>query len=142
MFKIPSDQYAALRRAVIDIIYILSEFCGDLDEDTLSCFLNYVVEGFKSKSTFDVSSQCFERLIEKNLSRFATSLDNFLDHLTTFASYIDHYSGIQAKCFTTVLYLAITVLGNSPKEFQESFQKCISPFVEILENSENAPDPK
>jgi hypothetical protein len=123
MFKIPSDKYAALRRSVIDILYIISEYCKELDEDMLNGFIEYVVEGFKSQSTFDVSSQCFERMILKNMNYFAGSLDKFMEYIDSFSKYLTSYSPIWSKCFTAVLSLAIYVLGNSPAEFKAAFEK-------------------
>lgn len=123
MFKIPSDRYAALRRSVIDILYIISEYCKELDEEMLNGFLEYVVEGFKSQSTFDVSSQCFERMILKNMNYFASSLEKFMDYIDSFSKYLTSYSPIWSKCFTAVLSLAVYVLGNSQAEFKVAFER-------------------
>jgi hypothetical protein len=139
MFKIPGDRYAALRRTVIDIIFIVSTFLRDLDENTINIFLEYVVEGFKSKSTFDVSSQWFERMIVLNMKLFASHLDKFVEHLQEISKYCTTFNPVWAKCHTAVLTLAINVLGNSPDEFKQAFQCILNPFTTSLLQEDISP---
>jgi len=139
MLKMPGDKFTALRRTVIDIIYIISSFLKDLEDDTINSFLEYVVDGFKSRSTFDVSSQCFERMIVLNLNRFSTYLGKFIQHLDTLSKYTTSYNSVWSKSYTAVVVLAINVLGNSPEEFKEAFQMCLTPFVDILQLENRSP---
>lgn len=123
MFEIPADSYAALKRAVIEIIHIISEFMKDLDDEIVNNFMKYVVEGFQTQAVFEAASQCFERMLLKNMGKFASSLPQFLDSIEDFSKYITSYNPVWGKCFTSILTLAITVLGNSPDEFKNAFEK-------------------
>lgn len=67
------------------------------------------------------------------MNRFSNSLNDFLENINTFITYIDRYNQVWSKVFTTILTLAISVYGNSPEEFGTSFQKWISPFINRLQ---------
>jgi hypothetical protein len=133
MFEIPADKYSSIRRAVIDIIYIIAEFFKNFDIDALTRIVEYVVEGFNNKTTFDISSQCFERVILLNSEKFTDSVDKFIDYMSNFAHKLDSYRILWGKSFSTVLILTWKVYGNQIEYFSGELEKILQPFVEKLQ---------
>ena len=124
--------YAALRRTVIDILHVMSEFYKDMNQESLHQILSYIVEGFSNKMTRDISCQCFDRVIIQNMDWFKESLQDLILYLKDFAQEWTSYNPLWAKSFNCVLSLACNMYKDSQDFFKEAFERLLMPFVEKI----------
>ena len=59
-------KYVVIKRSILEILHIISEFLGDLDDQVVEKYINYVVECFSIQAIFEPAAQWFERMLIKN----------------------------------------------------------------------------